>query len=71
MVRLRQAALIRHQFFVLFAPLGGTSFYQIMVAAGSASEQVTVALAALASGIAMSALPPRNGEATEWGHASA
>lgn len=42
--------LVRHQFYLLFAPLGAVLVYQLLVAAGSANVQVTVALAIFAAG---------------------
>ena len=53
-VRERLALLIKHQFYVLFAPMTSIFVYQLLVAAGGASETITVGFTALASGIAMS-----------------
>jgi len=47
----RVPAIIEHQFFLLFAPLGAIFLFQLLVQAGSASQHVTVAIAALASGL--------------------
>ena len=52
-VRERLAEIIRHQFYILFAPLGAIFVYQLLVVAGGASQPITVGLAALASGIAL------------------
>ena len=59
MVRGRVSEVLTHQFYILFAPLGGIFIYQLLVAAGSASEPITVGLAALASGIALNAVLER------------
>ena len=52
-VRERMAEILRHEVYILFAPLGAIFVYQLLVAAGSASEPITVGLAGLASGIAL------------------
>ncbi len=52
-VRARLRELVEYQFFTLFAPLGAIFIYQLMVAAGAASQQISVALAALAAGAAL------------------
>ena len=55
-VREGASEVTSHQFYILFAPLGGIFVYQLLVAAGSATETITVGLAALASGIALNAV---------------
>jgi len=52
-LRLRIEEIVKHQFYILFAPFGAVLVYQLLVTAGAASQQVTVALAALASGVAL------------------
>ena len=52
----RISELVQHQFYLLFSPLGAMLVYQIMVAAGLASVQVTVAVAIFAAGVAANAL---------------
>lgn len=42
--------MVRHQFFICFAPLGAIFVYQLLVAAGSITEPVTVAFATLGAG---------------------
>lgn len=49
-------AIVQHQFYILFAPVGAIFVYQIMVVSSAASSNFTVALAALGAGAAMSAL---------------
>lgn len=49
-VRERLERITRHQFYILFAPFGVIFVYQGLVILGSASEAVTVALAALGAG---------------------
>jgi hypothetical protein len=52
--RERMEELLRHQFYILFAPLGAVVVYQLLVAAGAASEQITVALAMMGAGAVLS-----------------
>jgi hypothetical protein len=54
--RARIGNLVSHQFYMLFSPLGAVLIYQLMVAAGSASVQVTVAFVIFAAGVAANAL---------------
>jgi hypothetical protein len=54
--RARVGNLVSHQFYMLFSPLGAVLIYQLMVAAGSASVQVTVAFVIFAAGVAANAL---------------
>ena len=55
-VRTMAADIIQHQFYILFAPLGSIFVYQFLILAGIGSKPLTVALAALASGIALNVL---------------
>ncbi len=52
-LRDRVGEVVQHQFYILFAPLGGVVVYQLQVAAGAASNQVVVGVAALAAGLAV------------------
>jgi len=52
----RLEEILRHQFYVIFSPLGAIIVYQIMIAAEMATHPVTVALAAIAAGIAVNAI---------------
>jgi hypothetical protein len=54
--RVRIEELVRHQFYILFSPLGAVFVYQLIVAAGAAGTQVTVAIAILAAGVAINIL---------------
>jgi hypothetical protein len=56
MFRERIEELVRHQFYMLFAPLGAVLVYQMMVAAGAASVQATVAITVFAAGAAVNLL---------------
>jgi hypothetical protein len=56
MFRTRIEELVRHQFYILFAPLGGVVVYQLIVGAGAGSVQATVAVAMLAAGVAVNLL---------------
>lgn len=49
-------ALVQHQLFVVFAPLGGIFVYQGLVVGRAANEPVTVAIAALGAGATLNAL---------------
>ena len=42
--------LVKHQLFILFAPIGAIFLYQIMLLTGTAEENLTVGVAALAAG---------------------
>jgi hypothetical protein len=55
-VRIMAADIIQHQFYILFAPLGSIFVYQFLILTGVGSKSLTVALAALASGIALNVL---------------
>ena len=48
--------ILKHQFYILFSPIGAIIFYQMLVVAGAASQPVTVALAALAAGVSLNLL---------------
>ena len=50
-VRARIELMVRHQFFMLFAPLGAIFVYQFLVMAESASQPSTVALVSLGAGL--------------------
>ena len=52
----RLEQLARHQFFILFAPIGAIFVYQLMVAAKAAGQPVTVAIAILGAGLSLTAL---------------
>jgi hypothetical protein len=52
-VRPRMAEIIRHKVYILFAPLGAIFVYQLLVAAGGATESITVGLVSLAAGIGL------------------
>ena len=48
--------IVKHQFYVLFSPLGAVIVYQLLVVAGAASQAVTVGIAAIAAGIALNTI---------------
>jgi len=48
--------IVRHQFYILFAPVGAIFVYQILVVGSAASSSFTVALAALGAGASLSGL---------------
>ena len=48
--------IVRHQFFILFAPLGAIFVYQTLILAEAAENPFTVALAALGAGASLNAL---------------
>src|SRR5690606_12158615 len=54
--RARVEEIVRHQFYVLFSPLGAVLVYQLMVAAGAGAVQATVAITIFAAGIAVNML---------------
>lgn len=54
--RSRIEELVRHQFYILFSPLGGILVYQILVAAGAGSVPASVALVMFAAGSAVNIL---------------
>lgn len=63
--RERMAQIVRHQVYVLFSPLGSVFIYQLLIAAGSASETITVGIAALAAGLALNSLLERAWKSAE------
>jgi hypothetical protein len=52
----RIETMIRHQFYILFSPVGGVFSYQLLVAAEAASQPLTVAVAALGAGMVLNNL---------------
>jgi hypothetical protein len=58
-VRARIELIVRHQFFMLFAPLGAIFVYQFLVMAESASQPSTVALVSLGAGLTLTTLLER------------
>lgn len=50
--RIQQA--VKHQFYILFAPIAAIIVYQVLVLAGAASQYVTVGLATLTAGVGLS-----------------
>jgi hypothetical protein len=50
-IRKKIEIIVRHQFFILFAPIGAVFVYQLLIISQAAFNQTTVALAALASGV--------------------
>ncbi len=48
--------IVKHQFYVLFSPLGAVIVYQLLVVAGAASQAVTVGIVAIAAGVALNAI---------------
>jgi hypothetical protein len=52
----RLAELLRHQFYVVFSPVGSIIVYQLMVLTDVISRPVTVAMGAIAAGIAANKL---------------
>jgi hypothetical protein len=58
-VRARIELLVRHQFFMLFAPLGAIFVYQFLVMAESANQPSTVALVSLGAGLTLTTLLER------------
>lgn len=65
LVRARMAEIVRYEVYILFAPLGAILVYQLLVSAGSASEPITVGLAALAAGIGLNNLLEKAWKGTE------
>ena len=52
-VRAQVQEIVKHQFYILFSPLGAVIVYELLVLAGSASKTVTVGIAAIAAGVAL------------------
>lgn len=48
--------IVKHQFYILFSPVGAVLVYQTLVVAGAASQAVTVGIAAIAAGIALNTI---------------
>jgi len=57
--------IVRHQFYMIFSPLGSIFVYQLLVAAEAATQPVTVAIAALGSGPVLNIILDRAINATE------
>jgi hypothetical protein len=55
-VRSRIEVLVRHQLFMLFAPLGAVFIYQFLVIAESATQPAAVALVSLGAGLTLTTL---------------
>lgn len=55
-IRERIQVVVLHQFYILFAPIGAIFVYQLLVMAGAASQTVSVAIIALAAGVALNYL---------------
>ena len=51
--RARLQELVRHQFYILFAPVAAVFVYQLLVAAGAASQPTTVGFVMLAAGLVL------------------
>jgi hypothetical protein len=58
-VQARIELIVRHQFFMLFAPLGAIFVYQFLVMAESANQPSTVALVSLGAGLTLTTLLER------------
>ncbi|HAV62879.1 MAG TPA: hypothetical protein DCY13_11005 [Verrucomicrobiales bacterium] len=52
----RVEEVVRHQFYILFSPVGAIFVYQLLVAGGMASRPISVALVALAAGVSLNLL---------------
>jgi len=48
--------IVRHQFYMLFSPIGAIFIYQLLVMAKAADQPITVAIAALGSGLTLNFL---------------
>jgi len=55
-VRTHIQEIVRHQFYILFAPLGAVFVYQALVVGEAANNAFTVAIAALGAGVSLNAL---------------
>ena len=55
-VRPQVQEVIKYQFYVHFSPLGAVIVYQLLVVAGAATQTVTVAIAAIAAGVALNGI---------------
>jgi HEAT repeat protein len=58
-MRNRLGQILQHQFFILFAPIGGIFVYQGLISVGAAGKTMTVALAALGAGASLNFLLKR------------
>jgi hypothetical protein len=58
-VHSRIEVLVRHQLFMLFAPLGAIFVYQFLVIAESATQTAAVALVSLGAGLTLTTLIER------------
>lgn len=58
-MRDRLGQILQHQFFILFAPIGGIFVYQGLISVGAAGKTMTVALAALGAGASLNFLLKR------------
>lgn len=57
--------IVRHQFYILFSPLGSIFVYQLLIMGDAAKNQTTVAITALASGIVLNSILAKALELTE------
>jgi hypothetical protein len=64
-VRDRSDAFVRHQFYILFSPLGAIVVYQLLVIAGAVNEQVTVGVTALAAGLGLNLILDKSWKTVE------
>ncbi len=48
--------IVRHQFYIVFAPIGSIFVYQLLVLGNASTNQTTVAIAALASGLLLNSI---------------
>jgi hypothetical protein len=55
-LRQRLEGIVRHQFYILFAPIGSVFVFQTLVAGEAATQPLAVGLAAFGSGMALSRL---------------
>ncbi len=55
-IRERIQKVVRHQYFILFSPVGAVFVYQMLLVADAAHNNLTVALAALGSGVTINSL---------------
>ena len=55
-IRVHVQEIVKHQFYVLFSPLGAVIVYQLLVIAGAASQTITVAIAAIAAGVGLNGI---------------
>ena len=55
-LRLRLENIVRHQFYVIFAPIGSVFVYQALIVSQAASQPLAVGIAAFGSGMALNRL---------------